>query len=201
MNIKPSLLILTLLPAMNLAQAAIGTCEASLPPVDPKRCNDPTYFAEYRAAADEAIRSTSDEKTNEIYQDNQANNETVVSSAKDNLSNFAQCQIDTCQTYVDTCTSADIDDVSARRFETEARGCVDQSENRFTTQKALVNSAVKLNVQTKAITTIEEKARAINARAKEILIPIMQNIAKLTNDWASNSSTLIKEPREATNVK
>jgi hypothetical protein len=198
MKIKILLLGATILPSLSMAQSntSIGTCSASLPPVEAQRCNDPSYFVEYRAAADEAINADNDEATNEIYQDNQANNETVVGSAKENLSNFTQCQLDTCQAYFDTCTSAAIDDVSSRRFEKNSGFCIDQGENRFAVAKRMSQVAVRLNAQTKAITTIEEKARAIIARNKEILIPMLQNIAQLTSEWAGKGSHLIRETRD-----
>lgn len=198
MKLKFVIIAFTALPLLSFAQSenGIGTCNASLPTVEAKRCNEPTYFAEYRAAADKAINEANDKTTNDIYQDNQANNKTVVESAKDNLSNFTQCQLDTCKNYFDTCTSGNIDDVSSRRFEENAGQCFEQSENRFAVAKSLSKAAVMLNAQTKAITTIEEKARAIMARNKEILIPILENIAKMTHEWAGKGSHLIRETRD-----
>lgn len=201
MKIKIITGFILLVPSLSFAQSngtanALGSCAASLPAVNAQRCNEPSYFSEYRTAADKAINAENDEKTNTLYKDNQANNKTVVSTAKKDLGNFAQCQLDVCQAYFDTCTSGDISDVSSRRFEENAGQCIEQSEKRFDVAKALSTTSVKMNVQTKAMATIKQTSAAINHSYKTIVAPMLQNIAKITREWAGKSSTMVKETRD-----
>jgi hypothetical protein len=201
MKTKALIGFLLITPSFVLAQSgattnSLGTCGASLPSVDAKRCNEQNYFTEYRKAADDAVNAENDRLTNEVFQDNQANNETVVGTAKTNLANMGQCQLDICQAYFDTCTSSDIDDVSSRRFETTSGECLEQGEKRFAVAKDHSSTVVKMNVQIKSIATIEEKARAIAARTKEIVLPMLQNIAKITREWAGKGSSLVEQTRD-----
>lgn len=176
---------------------AIGECQATLPTVDPQQCNQAGYYQTYRAEADRAINQTHDEAANEIHQDNQANAETVVSQAKEDLSGFLQCQRNVCEAYYEVCSSSASEDVSRRLFEENAKACIEQSENRFTMAKGLSRAAVRMNADRKAITTLQEKSRAIIARAKEITVPIMEDIAGLTGEWASKATHLIRQTRDA----
>lgn len=184
-----------LTPGLALA-SVVGTCTASLPSVDAKRCNDPSYYSVYRAQADSAINTAHDAKTNEIHQDNQANNGTVVDEATLSLAAFLQCQRDTCEAFYKTCTGADIEDVSSRRFGSNSGSCLEESENRYTVAKNLTQTAVKMNTNRKARTTVFEKMQAIMHRGKTITMVIADDLRKEMQTLASKGSFLIRQSKE-----
>lgn len=200
---KKYLVLFVALSASQLSFAAlddsidIGDCKASLPTVDPLQCNQPNYYQTYRAEANAAINEEHDKVSNDIHSDNRANASTTVNTGADSLLDFTQCQANVCEAYFETCSSAAIEDVSRRLFEENSKACIEQSENQYAQAKGLSKVAIRNNASRKAVSTIQEKMRAIIHRTKEITLPIMENIAGLSGEWASKASHLIEQTQDA----
>lgn len=175
----------------------LGTCAANLPTVDASQCNQPNYYQTYRAAANTAINKEHDRVSNDIYHDNRANAKTTVNLGVDSLRDFVQCQSNVCEAYYETCSGAAIEDVSRRLFEENAKACIEQSQNQYVQAKGLTKVAIANNAQRKAVSTIQEKMRAIIYRTKAITLPIMENLASLSGEWASKASHLIEQTQDA----
>lgn len=185
-----------LLPGISWASLQVGEFTGSLPDVASDRCNEPNYFATYRASADSAINSTFDARLNEIHSDNQANMETVVDEAMINLEGFRQAQSDTCANYQDICSGANVGGNSTRRFDAAMENCLQQTQERFAIAMGVTRTAVMMNANRKARTTIEEKMKAIGHRYKTITLVILDDLRKEMQNLSSKASFLIDQTRE-----
>lgn len=185
-----------------LAEAQIfGVCQADLPTVEVERCNQPGYYRVYRARANKAINQAFDTQIQAIFADNRAHPNTIADETVINLASQLQCEVDVCNHYFTTCTSADIANVSSRQFSFSSDECLADAENNFFMAKNMAYVSAKLNAEFKARTTIFEKAMAIGYRYKTILFPIMDDARKELAALASKMKFLIEQPADVSGSK
>ena len=185
-----------LLPSISLANVNVGEFKGTLPDVTKDRCNDPKYYAAYRAETDTAINSTFDRRLNEIHSDNHANMATIVDEAMINLEGFRQAQSETCANFQDICSGADAGSNSTRRFDAAMENCLQETEERFAIAMGITRTAVMMNANRKARTTVEEKFKAIGHRYKTITLTILDDLRKEMQNLSSKASFLIDQTRE-----
>lgn len=194
--LKSNLLLLTLLCPLVVQATAVGTAPVPAPEADPQRCNQERYYNEFRTQADSTINTTHDAKANEIHADNQANPDTVADETTTSLSNFLQYQRDVCDSYINACAGADIENVDMRRVQTNFGRCLEEAQERFDMAMGLSYNAAMLGTQRKVRSTITEQIKGINSRMKTYTLAITDNLRKELQNFSSKASFLIRQTRD-----
>jgi|GEM_PF-5910428 len=177
---KYSLIVGVLLfPSISLA-AVVGQSQVTIPPIDVERCNDPIYFGVYEAEADKVIEAKFDESLDAIGADKRGSNDKVADKATADAAAFLQATVDKCKNYVETCSGKNIFNVNSQLFIENVDTCKRNGSKNY--QYALASSRANFiqNRQTLAEMTIEENAKSMMARMRDILQPLeLQVMAKL----------------------